>query len=131
MAFVSAVVSFLRRNAKNHRRLYRRFEQDISNLNMEYNEFLQGINSGKINKLVFSVNGYSHYKECVIESKIIHFGDNSQIRVIDVLLTRDHAERVCFFEKYNEKYKLFKFKNKGGRVTLKDVWERLSIIKIE
>ena len=98
---------------------------------MEYSDFIQGINAGIIKRVNFSILGYPHYKNCEIESRIDSPKENVCFRVILVKLTNDSSEQVGFYKKFNEKYKLFKLKGKGGSFTLKQIWERVCISKIE
>ena len=97
---------------------------------MEYCEFIDKINSGKIKKFYFSVLNYSHYSDCLIEYKIDHPKNNVSIKIIMVTLTKDETEKVGFYENFDEKYKLFNFKRKG-KFTLKQIWKDILIKYIE
>ncbi|MBR2340070.1 MAG: hypothetical protein IKA74_04480 [Clostridia bacterium] len=98
---------------------------------MNYDEFIKGINDEqKIKQIDFYIDGYAHYKNCSIgryKEKI--FGNEFNFR-ITCILTKDHSEYVSFYETFKEDYKLFNF-GKKGKFTLKDVWDKVVITKIE
>jgi len=98
---------------------------------MRYEEFIKGINDEKkIKQIDFYIDGYAHYKNCSIGRYTdIFFGKEFDDR-ITCILTKDHSEKVSFFEKFKEDYKLFDFGRKG-KLTLKDVWDKVVITKIE
>ncbi len=97
---------------------------------MDYCEFIQKINEGKIAKLVFSLANYSHYKDCSIEYIVDNPKEGVFIKIITLTLTSDKTERVSFYKFFDEKYKLFDFKRKG-KFTLKQVWDKIIIKSIE
>ena len=98
---------------------------------MEYQEFVDGINKGTIQKVSFSVQGYAHYRNCVIESKCMINSNGVNIgKIISVHLTPDGSERKGFLDDIDEKTKLFHIKGKGT-FTLKQMWDRITINSIE
>lgn len=97
---------------------------------MEYRDFVDGLNSGKITKVVFSVKGYSHYRNCVVESKFTNPGDNDSGKIIWFYLTPDGYEKTGFMNHVKEKAKLFKIKN-SGTFTLSQMWDRIDIQFVE
>ena len=100
---------------------------------MTYDEFIEGINNpNKIKQMDFYINGYGHYNSCSIGryiEKVKGIGKILNWR-ITCILTKDHSEDVSFFKVFNEDYKLFSFGSKG-KFTLKDVWNKVVITKIE
>ncbi|MBQ1230500.1 MAG: hypothetical protein IIX80_05630 [Clostridia bacterium] len=98
---------------------------------MEYQEFIDGINNGAIQKASFSVADYAHYRNCKIESKISTNPTGTHaFRVIWVSLTQDGSEKKGFLQDFDENAKLFYIKNKGS-FTLKQMWSRITIHSIE
>lgn len=99
---------------------------------MTYEEFINNINSRKINKIKFLVQNYSHYKTCSIEhydNKSIFMGREISIDTIEVSLTNDTSEIYRFYKRFREDFKLFKI----GKLTytLKQMWNRITITEIE
>ena len=105
---------------------------------LSYQEFIDGINNGKIIKVVFKVKNYGHYRCCSIERIIDVFpSGNSAVR-IDVRLAKSYYigkyghiyGQFGFFDKFDEKHKLFNMGLKGT-FTLKQMWDRLEFISID
>ena len=98
--------------------------------NMTYEEFIKEINDEKkIKQIDFYVDGYAHYKNCSIgryTDKML--GKEFDCR-ITCILTKDQSEKVSFYEKFKENYKLFDFGRKG-KFTLKDIWDKVIITNI-
>lgn len=90
-----------------------------------YENFINEINSGKIQKISFSIKDYFHYRNCRIER-----GQHNWSNCIIVTLTNDNSEGYEFFYKFNEKCKLFKIGN-AKTLTLKQIWDRVEISSIE
>ena len=97
---------------------------------MEYRDFVDGLNSGKIIKAVFSVQGYSHYRNCVVESKLNNPGNNDSGKSMWFYLTPDGYEKTGFLNTMKEKTKLFRIKN-GGTYTLLQMWDKIDIQFVE
>ncbi|MBE6620232.1 MAG: hypothetical protein E7625_02555 [Ruminococcaceae bacterium] len=98
---------------------------------MEYQEFVDGINSGVIQKATFSVTGYAHYRNCRVESEIMTNPSGAYIgKIISFRLTPDGSEIRGFVDDIDEKAKLFYIKGKGS-FTLKQMWSRITINSIE
>ena len=95
---------------------------------MNYEELISNINLGKIKKVAFCVEGYSHYKNCLIETK--RLGSKDSLLIISIHLTRDGYEEVGFIGKFKEKAKIFDLKGKG-KFTLKEMWKNIVISGIE
>ncbi len=99
---------------------------------MEYKELIDGINSGSIKRVEFSVQGYSHYRHCCIYRETAQSkksGNPFSYICIDVSKEKD--EKYINFHKFDESQKLFVLKNQGGSLSLKQAWSRIVIEKIE
>ena len=97
---------------------------------MEYRDFVDGINSGKIIRVIFSIENYSHYKNCVIESKLTDPNKVKSGKIIWFYLTPDGYEKKGFMNKIKENEKIFKIKNKGT-FSLLQIWDKVDIHSIE
>lgn len=98
---------------------------------MSYQDFIEGINNGTIQKATFSVTNYAHYRNCTIYSKILTSLSGAYVgRIIWICLTSDNSEKKGFLDCFNEKEKLFYIKNKGS-FTLKQMWPHITITSIE
>lgn len=96
---------------------------------MSYEDFIHYLNSSKIKKIRFKVNGYSHYSNCTIYRQIDNINGNKNISLIVCQLTIDDYEKVSFLNKFNESFKLFDF-GRNGRFTLKQIWDKVCITEI-
>ena len=96
----------------------------------DYKKIVEDLNNGIINKIQFSIEGYSHYNNCTISRHVEKGFSNKNIIRIEVQLTKDSLEKISFYESFKEDYKLFKFGRKGS-FTLKQLWKRVRIIEIE
>jgi hypothetical protein len=97
---------------------------------MEFRDFVDGINSGKITKVIFSIKNYSHYKNCVVESKLTDPSKFNSAKIIWFHLTPDGYEKKGFMNKIKENEKLFKIKNKGT-FSLMQIWDKVDIHFVE
>ena len=98
---------------------------------MEYQEFIDGINNGTIQKVSFSVKGYAHYRNCMMISKPSANSYGKLIgRLIWFYLTPDASEKQGFLNNVDEKNKIFYIKGKGS-FTLKQIWSHIIINSIE
>lgn len=97
---------------------------------MEYDEFIDGINTGKIKKAIFSISDYAHYKNCVVVSQLRDPNRPDSLRSIWFYLTADGYEKIGFLNRIHETEKLFDLK-KRGRFTLKQIWNRIQFSSIE
>ena len=105
---------------------------------LTYQQFIDGINNGKILKAVFKVKDYAHYRCCSIERIVDIFPSSNSIVRIDVTLAKDYyldqyghvLGRFGFWEKFDEKRKLFDMGRKGT-FTLKQMWDRIEFISID
>lgn len=98
---------------------------------MTYNDFVAGINSGKITRIDFFVKNYNHYRKCCIKSHsdIVNFkGNQIEIPTTECKLTADNSEVTNFMRKFNEDCKLFKIN--GVKYTLKQIWDKIEITEI-
>ena len=95
----------------------------------EYEEIIDGINSGRIKLVRFYVDKYSHYKNCTIKRIEEKFPNGKSFFVIEVNPTKDFSEKVSFLESFEENAKLFKLGRKG-RFTLKQLWSQIVILEI-
>ncbi len=97
---------------------------------MSYEEFIKSINNEKeIKQIDFYVDGYAHYKNCSIGRYIDKMLGKEFNGRITCILTQDHSEKVNFWKKFQEDYKLFDFGRKG-KFTLKDIWDKVVITNI-
>ncbi|MBP3437013.1 MAG: hypothetical protein J6K61_03785 [Clostridia bacterium] len=97
---------------------------------MKYRDFVDGINSGKITKAIFSIKNYSHYRNCVVESKPTDPSKVESGKIIWFYLTPDGYEKKGFMNKIKENDKLFKIKN-SGTFSLLQIWDRVDIHFVE
>lgn len=95
-----------------------------------YKQFILNLHSGKISKIRFSIENYAHYKNCAISRLVEELPFNKKVIRIEVKLTADETEKISFYEKFKEDYKLFHLGSKGS-FTLKQMWEKVQIIEIE
>ena len=99
-------------------------------MNYNYKDVINGLNNGKIKKIVFSLNNYSHYKNCIIRRiKDENCGLRPVVRLI-VDLVEDGSESISFLNEIKEEYKMFKLGRKGT-FTLKQLWNNILIHEIE
>lgn len=94
---------------------------------ISYEELIDGLNSRKIVYVNFSVEGYSHYRNCeiIIEGMAFYFGSADTIQIY---LAK--GEYTGFLTTFEENVKLFDFGRKG-RYTLKQIWNRIEIREIK
>lgn len=99
---------------------------------MNYKEFIDGINDENGIRLIeFYIEGYTHYNSCSIGRYVDRdFRGCEFCKEIICILTKDASERYFFWDKYDEDRKIFNFKNKGGKKSLKDIWDKVIITKI-
>ena len=97
---------------------------------MKYCEFIDGINSGNIKKVSFSIANYPHYRNCVVESKSTNTNKAESSKIIWFYLTPDGYEKKGFLNKIKEDTKLFNIKGKGN-FSLKQMWDRINIHSVE
>lgn len=99
---------------------------------MNYKEFIDDLNNGKIRKIKFSVQNYNHYRSCGIERfdcKSIVCDKEISIDTVEVKLTSDNSEIYRFIGKFKEDFKLFKIGKQT--YTLKQIWDKITITEIE
>ncbi len=99
-------------------------------IDCKYEELIELINSHSISKVQFKVKDYSHYNNCKFIIKEDTFNSKNGVFLIDIILTKDGSENICFYDKFKEDYKLF-YLGKLGSFTLKQLWNRVEIINIE
>ena len=105
---------------------------------LTYQQFIDGINSGKIIKAEFQVKNYAHYKCCSIERITDVLKNGNSIVIIDVKLAKSYYigenghifGHFGFLNKFDEKRKLFKM-GRNGTFTLKQMWDRIEFISID
>lgn len=97
---------------------------------MEYEDFVKGINSGSVTFIKFTVDGYSHYRDCRISRVQGKISNGKILEFIEVVLTKDESEKVSFLRRFNESYKLFRL-GRTGTFTLKQLWKRITITQME
>ena len=96
---------------------------------MSYESFIYDLNTNKIKKINFHIDGFSHYGNCVIYRQVDTLKNNKNISLIVCRLTDDDYEKVSFLNTFDESYKLFNFGRKG-KFTLKQVWDKVRITEI-
>lgn len=97
-------------------------------VDVEYRDFVDGVNAGKIKKVVFSIKNYGHYRNCVMVSK--RRSPKGKMKMIWFYLTPDGYEKVFFWNTIKEKCKVFRLKNKGT-FSLLQMWDRIEIHAVE
>ena len=99
--------------------------------NIDYEKFINDLNSGLIVSAEFSFKNYAHYKNCVIEKGVLkNFRTGAEVPIIKVRLTKDGSERTAFLFTYDESYKLFRIKGKTS-LTLKQAWTNIEFTEIK
>lgn len=98
-------------------------------MNYNYEEIINNLNDGKIESIIFSVNGYTHYRNCIIRRCVDNVYNDKCIVRIEVKLVKDGSETVSFYKHFKEDYKLFRFGKKGS-FTLKQVWNDIQILQV-
>lgn len=101
-------------------------EDYVMNEQYTCQQIVDGINGGAIRKVSFSVKGYGHYSNCVIERLP---SDSPDVVVIEVRLTPDGTETATFFRRFNPDEKLFALK--GIRYSLKQIWKHIEIKSVQ
>lgn len=99
-------------------------------MQVSYEEFIEKLNRREARRVDFAVEGYSHYRHCVIEWREDVLSSGVTLYFLEVRLTEDGAERVSFYKSFDETYKLFRMGRKGS-FTLKQLWNRIRVIQTE
>ena len=87
---------------------------------MTYREFVDQLNAGVFSRVSFSIDGYSHYRNC----EFIFEGSPEGKFAISLFLTKDQTERIYCYGPYSEQEKVFYIKGEG-RLTLARIWKRV------
>ena len=95
-----------------------------------YKDIIDGLNSGTIAKISFSIKNYPHYRRCAIYRVIDTLPSKNTVVRIVVNPTEDNSELVSFYKTFKEDYKIFNLGLKG-KFTLKQIWNDIDIIDIE
>ena len=99
--------------------------------NIDYEKFINDLNSGLIVSAEFSFKNYAHYKNCVIERGVLKNNrTGAEVPIIKVRLTKDGSEKTAFLFTYKESYKLFRIKGKTS-LTLKQAWTNIEFTEIK
>ena len=88
-----------------------------------YEEIVKKLNNFEIIKLCFYIEGFAHYRNCVI------YKVDEPTLCMQIELTRDNFEKIKF-RKFVENFKLFNFGRKG-KFTLKQIWDKVCITEIK
>lgn len=88
-----------------------------------YKDIIKKLNDAEILKLHFYIEDYPHYSNCKI------YWIYEPVTCLQVELTNDNYEQIRFW-KFKEDFKLFNF-GKKGKFTLKQIWNKVHITKIE
>ena len=94
-----------------------------------YEDIINGLNNNQIENVYFSIDGYSHYNNCLIKrcsNALIH---NKYVFKVEMSLTNDNSEISIYYQKFHGDEKLFKIKGKGV-FSLKQIWNKVIITKI-
>ena len=94
---------------------------------MQYKEFIDEINAGRIAKAVLCVQGYAHYKDVVFSCNPCHFAPYGV--EIFVRPVADGTEDMVFYHRYDETSPLVRIKGRG-QLTLKQIWQEVSVKEI-
>lgn len=92
--------------------------------NYTYTQFVQELNSGKLQRVEFAVEDYGHYANCVVTSQPLESGGY----LLDFALTPDGKELVRYFGAFRDD-KIFRL-GRGRKATLQDMWRRIRIKNI-
>ena len=68
--------------------------------NIDYEKFINDLNSGLIVSAEFSFKNYAHYKNCVIEKGVLKNWTGGEVPTIKVRLTKDGSEKTEFLYAY-------------------------------
>ena len=99
--------------------------------NINYEKFINDLNSGLIVSAEFSFKNYAHYKNCVIEKGVLKSNrTGAELPIIKVRLTKDGSEKTAFLFTYKESYKLFRIKGNTS-LTLKQAWTNIEFTEIK
>ncbi len=99
-------------------------------MNLDYQKFIKDFNDGKIEYIIFAVKNYSHYRECIIKKVYDVFENEKTIERIEIKLTKSDFEKISFYGKFEENFKLFSMGRKGT-FTLKQLWSNIKILDIK
>lgn len=95
-----------------------------------YEEFMEKLNRREVRRVDFAVEGYPHYRHCVIEWREDVVLSGATLYFLEVRLTEDGAERISFYKSFDEACKLFRIRRKGS-FTLKQLWDRIRVTRVE
>lgn len=98
-------------------------------MDYKYEDIIEAINSYSISEIDFKVNNYAHYNNCKIIVRRDLLPNENSIFLIDIFLTKDESEHICFYGYFKEDFKLFHM-GKRGSFTLKQLWENIEILDI-
>ena len=99
------------------------------NMELTYDQLMQGINDGTIEEFVFAIKGYNHYRYCSLHRCYITLGDAKNYECIELTLTKDRKENSRYHGRFKDGEKLFRIKGKGC-FTLKEMWKHVEIINV-
>ena len=74
--------------------------------NIDYEKFINDLNSGLIVSAEFSFKNYAHYKNCVIERGVLKNWTGGEVPTIKVRLTKDGSEKTVLIQKDWEIYSI-------------------------
>ena len=98
-------------------------------MELSYEELMEGINSGAIDKVRFSVSIYPHYRNCCLERIYRDQDGIHSFECIHLSLTNDKSEDSFYHGSFLDKYKLFKIKGKGA-FSLKEIYRYVEILEV-
>ena len=99
------------------------------NMELTYEQLMQGINDGSIEECCFSIKGYNHYHYCSLHHRYLTFGEIKQHDCIELTLTKDGSENSLYYGRFKDAEKLFRIKGKGC-FTLREMWKHVEIISV-
>ena len=95
----------------------------------DYRSLIDRLNAHEIEGFRFSVQGYGHYRNCVLAIAYDEFPQFGKRVPYGVKATLAKGESATFYGKFNEGEKIFHLAGLG-RKTLYDVWDRVEILEI-
>ena len=98
---------------------------------ISYKDMIDGINSGLIDDVHFSLTTYNHYRSCHLR-RVYYYSEILKKDVFDCIelcLCDDRSEYSKYAGEFEDRERVFKIKGKGS-FTLRDVYKHIEIISI-
>ena len=99
---------------------------------LPYEELINGINSGDIEEVHFSVTSYAHYRSCYLRRAYIFSPilNKNVFSHIELVLTEDQSEKSIYYGPFKDKYPVFVIKGKG-KFILKQIYQDVEILSVK